>query len=506
MIPNQPYLEKKCVKCGHGHMTDTDNNCEWFVKCDDCGHLIFCYTPMPHQLKFHQDPAKFKMYAGGYGSAKTSTGCAEFLSLAFNTPNGRGLVGAHTYPQLDQTAKKQILDMLPSELIRHYDKSKGIITLTNGYEIMFKSFDDEQKLRSLNLCHVYMEEANGTDFSIFTQLQTRLRHHATDKHKIIMSTNPDGNWVKSEILLKANKIYGAKEKYTRATEDRNPNISVHIARTDMNTYLPPTYIEDIKVGKPAHWIKKYLEGSFMQAEGMVYPNFEQNIVHDVAYEEIVHNIQHKGWQVIGGADFGLLDPTVLLQAAIDPVDGDVYLYDAYIRNRVSVGTHATEMKKRMNHIPIGGLLKLMGDPSGAKRNINDLKSVFNHYQEHGIYFQKGNNRIDAGIMKVYSYLEMGKLKILPHLTEVIKEAAEYMYKPVELGEAADEKPVGGHDHTMDALRYLVAELPDDPLHLGSVSYNGADFRMADGTQIELPFQLQSDDGLDYSKDAWYNNY
>lgn len=302
VAPNVKYLGTKCIKCGYGTMGETDNNCEWYVKCDDCNHLLFCYEPMPHQLRFHLDNAKFRMYAGGYGSAKTSTGCADFLMHAKSTPNGVGLVGAHTYPQLEQTAKKQIIDMLPSELIRHYDKKNNIITLTNGYDIMFKSFDDEQKLRSLNLCHVYCEEANGTDFSIFTQLQTRLRHHATDNHKIIMSTNPDGNWVKTEILLKAERIYGSSVKYHRPVEERNPNISVHIARTDMNTYLPPTYIEDIKVGKPDYWIRRYLEGSFENAEGKVYPNFAENVTSDITYDEIVYNIQHKGWQVVGGAD------------------------------------------------------------------------------------------------------------------------------------------------------------------------------------------------------------
>lgn len=147
--------------------------------------------------------------------------------------------------------------------------------------------------------------------------------------------------------------------------------------------------------------------------------------------------------------FGLLDPTVLLLAAIDPVHGDVYVYDEYVRNRVSIGVHAQEMKKRMAHIPLGGLLKLMGDPSGAKRSQTDLKTIFNHYQEYGVYFQKGNNKIEAGIQKVYSYLEMGKLKILPHLKHLIKEASDYMYKPTEIGEAQSEKPVGGYDHTLN---------------------------------------------------------
>lgn len=316
-------------------------------------------------------------------------------------------------------------------------------------------------------------------------------------------------WVKTEILLKADKIYGAKEVYDRPLADRNPNISVHIARTDMNTHLPKNYIEDIKVGKQAHWIRRYLEGSFSNAEGRVYPNFESAIVrnNEITYDDIVHNIQHKGWKVIGGSDFGIVDNTVLLQAAIDPKEGTVYLYDEYVRNRVAIGVHAKEMKRRMAHIPLGGLLKLMGDPSGAKRSQTDMKSVFNHYQEYGIYFQKANNRIDAGIMKVYSYLEMNKLKILPSLENVIAEGAKYAYKPRDIGEKADEKPVDVDNHTMDALRYLVAELPDDPMSMVTEAYNATDFRNSNNEQVALPFELQENEfSLASDPNAWYNNY
>lgn len=506
--PNHDYLEKPCPLCSSGVMRENDNFSEWWVKCDECHNLQFCYKPMAHQLRFHMDKTKYKMYGGGFGSAKTSTCAAEFITLAMATPKGRGLVGAHTYPQLEQTAKKQILDMLPSELIHEYNKKDNIITLTNGYEIMFKSFDDEQKLRSLNLCHIWMEEANGTAFSVFTQLQTRLRHHATDDHRIIMSTNPDGNWVKTEVLMKADRIYGAKELYTRKIEDRDKNISVHIARTEMNTFLPPSYIEDLKVGKPKFWIDRYLNGSFQHAEGMVYPNFEKNIVHDITYEEIAYNIRNKGWQVIAGADFGTLDPTVLILAAIDPKEGVAYLYDEYVQNRLAVANHAAEMKRRMKHIPMGALIKMVGDPSGAKRSNTDQRSIFNHYAEHGIHFQKGNNRIDAGILKVYSYLEMGKLKILPNMVETIKEHMKYMYKATELGEKTSEIPVGGHDHTCDAVRYLINELPDDPMNLSSTAYGSVmDIQVAKETQAALPFELQTnEDELSDAVGDWYNYY
>ena len=92
----------------------------------------------------------------GYGSAKTSTCGAEFIMYALTTPKGRGLVGAATYPQLEETSKKQILEMLPDDFIDHTDKKNNKWFLTNGYEILFRSFDDEQKLRSLNLSHVWI--------------------------------------------------------------------------------------------------------------------------------------------------------------------------------------------------------------------------------------------------------------------------------------------------------------------------------------------------------------
>lgn len=500
--PNHDFVDCICAKCKNGKYKETTS--EWWVKCDHCEELVFCYTPMPHQLRFHLDPVKFKMYAGGFGSAKTSTCGAEFITLALNTPNGVGLVGAYTYPQLEETAKKQVLDMLPSDLIEKYNQQKNTLTLTNGYKIMFRSFDDEQKLRSLNLCHIWMEEANGTPFSIFTQLQTRLRHHATDKHCIILSTNPDSNWIKTEFLLKSARIYGSADEYARPEEDKNPNMHTHIARTDMNTYLPPTYVEDVSVGKPEHWVRRYLKGSFLNAEGLVYPNFEAAITDEITKEQVIHNVQTKGWSVYAGSDFGINDPTTLLLVAVDPVDGMAYLYDEYVRNRVAVPTHAVAMKEKMSHLPYGGLQKLVGDPSGKKRNINDKKSIFDHYAEYGIYYREGDNRIETGIMKVYGYLDLKRLKILANCVETIREGRGYRYPEVELDGKTSDKPIDKDNHCMDTLRYIMQELPDDPLQLRNQSYGHKEMIYIDKSQQHLPFALQTEENT--MTGDWYNDY
>lgn len=502
--PNHNFLKKPCERCEDGIYGETANASEWWVKCDSCDHLIFCYVPMEHQLRFHQDNVSYKLYAGGYGSAKTSTCGAEFLMLALSTPRGEGLVGAQTYRQLESTAKKQIKDMLPSELIYKVNNVDDYIVLTNGYIILFRSFDDEQKLRSLNLCHCWIEEANGTNFEIFTQLETRLRHHATDDHCIIMSTNPDNNWIKTEFLLKSARIYGAVDKYTRSLEEINTNMHTHVATTDMNTYLPSDYVERVSKNKPDHWINRYLRGSFVNAEGMVYPNFDSLIEENLTEKDIINNIQTKGWQVYAASDFGINDPTTLYLAAVDPVDGMCYIYSEYYKNKLSVGSHAATMRSRMAHVPVGLLQRLVGDPSGKKRNIGDMKSIFDHYAEHGIYYTEGDNRIDAGIMKVFGYMESKRLRILSSCVEMIREGRNYRYPEQKIDEKAVDKPIDKDNHAMDTLRYLIQELPDDPSQLKNEVY-GQVIHTKTG-QEHLPFELQTEEDQFSMSGDWYNDY
>lgn len=202
--------------------------------------------------------------------------------------------------------------------------------------------------------------------------------------------------------------------------------------------------------------------------------------------------------------FGLNDPTILVLAAIDPVEGIAYLYDEYGANKLPVPYHAKVMKERLAHIPYGALMGLYGDPSGKKRNINDRRSIFNHYAEYGIHFEAGDNRIDAGIMKVFSYFEMGKLKILSHCVETIQELSNYHYKSIDLGDRVTEKPADGEDHFADSLRYLVQTLPDDPDMLKSETYGNMDFRSYGFDEAHLPYELRTND--DETPQDWYNGY
>jgi phage terminase large subunit len=277
------------------------------------------------------------------------------------------------------------------------------------------------------------------------QLQTRLRNHTTQNHRGILSSNPDLGWIRTEFLLKSANIYNAQEPYFVPEEDKNNDYSTHVAPTHLNTYLPPGFYASTASGKPQFWINRYLNGSFSYAEGSVYQDFGDHIVKPFPIPP--------HWERMGGSDFGIRDSTVLLMGAIDPDTGMIYVYDEYYKNNLPVPEHAKRMKGMVEKVPYGKLRFLVGDPAGKRQNINDMRSIFDHYAEYGLWFKDGNNRIDAGIAKVNAYFSLGRLKIFSSCVNTIREGLNYKYKPEELDakKNPDNKPIDKDNHAMDKL-------------------------------------------------------
>ena len=355
------------------------------------------------------------------------------------------------------------------------------------------------KLRSLNLTCAWIEEASEVKYDIFVQLQTRLRNKATKNHQIILTSNPDMSWIKSEFLLKADRIHNAQENHLRHPDGVNPHISVHVAPTALNTYLPPDYIESTSKGKPEWWVKRFLYGSFSHTEGQVYPKFADII--------IPHFEIPGSWERLTGTDFGLRDPTVMLAAAIDPSTGVVHIYKEHYEAGKSIKYHAKVMNKILASIPAGRLRKMVADPKGRAKSEKDMRSTFDYYAEYGIYFEAGINKIEDGIMKVFSYMEMDKLVIHDNCINTIWEGTRYRYPKQDLlsDKNPTEKPVDKDNHAMDTLKYIIAELPDDPHQLLNESFNRQEYY---GTisreEAHLPHALQ-DDPID-TYDDWSQYY
>lgn len=407
------------------------------------------------------------------------------------------LIGAETKNQLDQTAKDMFFKVFPDFMVEDYWKQKDMMLCKNGHVVLFRPLDDEGKLRSLNLTCAWIEEASEVKFEIYVQLTTRLRNKATKNHQIILTSNPDMNWIKSEILMKAGRIENAEREYFQMEDEINKHISVHIAPTHLNIYLPEDYVESVSKNRPEWWVRRYLFGSFEATEGQVYPMFADHIIR--AFEIPKH------WDRITAADFGLADPTVMLAGAIDPKAGELHIYKEHYQNQKSIKYHSEKMKEKiLNEIPIGKHLKNVGDPKGKAKSEKDMRSTFDYYAEYGIYFQPGINKIEDGILKVFSYFEMGKVKVHDTCVNTIREGVNYKYPKKSLVEDKNhgEKPVDKDNHAMDCLKYMIAELPDDPTQLVNISYSRYDYQQkADDSW--LPHALQEETTDSYEEWASY---
>jgi hypothetical protein len=181
----------------------------------------------------------------------------------------------------------------------------------------------------------------------------------------------------------------------------------------------------------------------------------------------------------------------------------VYIYDEYYKNALPVPEHAKAMIEMVQKVPYGKLRGLVGDPSGARKGISDMRSIFDHYAEYGIWFKAGDNRIDTGIAKVLAYFSLGRLKIFSTCTNTIREGLNYKYKPEELDakKNPDNKPIDKDNHAMDSLRYMIQELPDDPERLIQKSYHSRDWK-GPTENGDIPFALRTEETQTPGHNAW----
>lgn len=465
-----------CPHCHYGILEEcmsfADKTCEFFVYCPNCNAYICTYEPMPHQAAFHMDEHKYKLYAGGFGSAKTYTCGMEFIAYMLQIPNSAGLIGAATWGQAEETCLKFVTENIPKALVArsHQDKVSWYMDLVNGARISAKALDKEGKIRSANLNIIWVEEASEVDYGVVSFIQARLRNKTANfkgktRLKMLLSSNPDVGWLNDNWLMESDIVYyhgNVKERYNIPPEKRDPNKVTHISATSANTYLPPHYEESLAKNKPKWWVDRYLHGSFKYTEGLVYPNFMNWFVEPF--------IIPKHWKRITGTDFGRRDPTAHVVAALDPVNKVIYIYH--------------EVEETLDDMSFEELIKRIKqaddfpdyllaypnqcDPRGKNRDQVSGQTWISAYAERGIFLQPAqdcnNNSIAPTIQKVANYADNKRLRIFTSCRKIRESLAKYKYNPKALDDTKNpgEKPIDKYNHLPDAIRYMLSPFPAFP--------------------------------------------
>lgn len=465
-----------CPHCKYGRFEEvisfSGKVCEFFVYCENCNAYVCTYQPMGHQEAFHKDEHLKKLYAGGFGSAKTYTCGMEFLTTVLQIPNSAGLVGASTWGQVSDTCLKFLLDNIPVKLIMksNQDKVSWYIDLINGSRISAKALDNEGKIRSANLSAIWVEEASEVDFAVVKFIEARLRNKCAffkgkNRLKMLLSSNPDVGWLNSDWLMCSDVIYyhgDVPERYTVNESKRDKFMSTHIAATSSNIYLPADYEENLAKNKPPWWVNRFLKGSFAYTEGLVYPNFSEWFVEP--FEIPAH------WRRVTGTDFGRRDATAHVVGALDPVKKIIYVYNCIEEPLDDKGVeHFVKLFKEVNTYP-DYLLAFPHkcDPRGRNRDQVSGQSWIDTYYKFGITFSPADNceanSLAPTIEKLNSYARNGRIKFFRSCKPIWDSFSKYKYKPRKMGEDKNqgETPQDSNNHIPDSIRYLLSPFPDFP--------------------------------------------
>lgn len=493
-VLNTIYNLKRCPRCGSilGPTTSISGSpsTDW-LECTNktCNTFVDMYHPMEHQASVHLDSHRIIGNFGSYGTGKTKTSEKEIEKHIFITPNANILLGANITSQYEQTLLRDFEKSFPAAFMESRSQQKGYIDFINGARLMLRPFDDPDKLRSNNYTLVVMLEASEINADAFHQLKTRLRNTAAtlrvdnqvyDWRKLICESNPDSGWIRTDVLLVSDSItqHGrfANDDYSKQQDPMSldKNISTHIASTDVNKFLPADYIQVNSKNKPDWWVKRFLYGSFLFAEGLVYPNAMNCVVATPRDSEgNPLNPKHfPDWRILVAHDYGLMDEATFVYAAVDRKRNKLIVYKVDHINNAPLKTLATLFKNGTKDISFGQMYTTpIIDPKNNKRDY-DKKDLISHYQDYGITFKPGHVNVEARIIRLNDYFESGNLEIWDCCDFLINELREYKFKPKTLDDrTSDNKPIDKNNHAINALEWIGMELPANPNMLTMTGYD-----------------------------------
>ena len=313
------------------------------------------YKLLKAQREFLEIPHNYSLdvavYQGGYGSGKTFSGSLLGILLALKFAGIRGLVGAQTYTLVRDTTLQTYFEHLENFGFvdgKDYEWSSSLqkLSFKNGSEILFRHFDEPNKLKSLNLGFVEIEEMSDIPYDTFKMLLGRMRQRTKKcwknfTYRIFGHTNPEMHrgWV-----------------YKTFVENPAVNYRLISAPTTENIYLPGGFCDELKKVYDEQYYNIFvLAQNGEYNNGLVIKDFTDENVKEISYQpEMNLHIS---------CDFNV-DPMCWVFA--HKTDDKVFYFDEMAMENTTTAKACDEFYRRYpNH---KGKVIVNGDASGDNRS------------------------------------------------------------------------------------------------------------------------------------------
>ncbi|MGL4970028.1 MAG: PBSX family phage terminase large subunit [Cetobacterium sp.] len=381
----------------------------------------------PKQILALQNDAKILVLYGAKRAGKTYILIIKFLLhvMKYRNQNVKFIIGGATMAAI----RANILDDL--------EKATGIFVNLNKYN-NFRMFgcnflvrpgsnsDSWKGVRGFEAAGVLLNEGTALHDRYIKECISRCSGEGS---KIYIDTNPENpaHPIKVDYIDKSGQILSSGRK----------NIdSIHF-RLDDNTFLDPEYVESIKLSTPSGmFYDRDIEGIFVNAEGIIYKDFDAriNIVDSIPADEYII-------EYVGGVDWGFEHCGTIVVGAYTN-KGNYYIVEEHTKQHMYVEEYWIPLAKRLTEKYKG--IIFFADSARAE--------YINMFLDNNIETFLANKSVVPGIETVASFFKSKKLFILRDCSErAIYEISNYVWA----NKTGKEEPVKKDDDFLDGLRYLL---------------------------------------------------
>jgi phage terminase large subunit len=358
-----------------------------------------------------QRDKRINLLYGGAGSGKSYSIAQTLILRLYDEDDVRMLVIRKTLPALRITAYRLIIDIL-NQYNFPYKINKSDMVISNGNsEILFKSLDDPEKIKSYEANYVWIEEATEIAYQDFMQLNLRTRRRNEDNiNQIYMSFNPISryHWLNMELI-----------------ERKREDLAIHHSTYMDNPFLSLEYIAELKalIEQDENFYKIYTLGKFGELHNVIYNNY------------VVEDFKSGGGDTFFGLDFGYNNQTGLVEVREN--DNEFYLTELIYQTKLT-NTDLIELLKKQVDVTA----TIYADSAEPARIEEIARAGFN--------IKPAEKNVIDGI----DYIKAHRLHISSNSANLIDEIRAYKYKEDKNG-IVKEEPVKFRDHLLDAARYAI---------------------------------------------------
>jgi len=348
---------------------------------------------------------------GGTNSGKTFAIIQVLFKLAYEQAKQVITIVGQDIPNIKSGVLRDAQNICSSSQqlkakVKSYNKSERIFEFKNGTVIEFKSYSDAQDAKSGKRDYLFINEANGISWEIYSELALRTRK------RIYIDYNPNVNfWVHEQLLGK-------------------PGVQLIISDHRHNPFLQCDIrkkIESLKDTDPERW-KVYARGLTGKVSGLVLDNWH-----------ICESIPQGAKLVAAGLDFGFTnDETGCIQ--VYKQNGELWVEELIYET----GLTNPDISRKLTDAGVSKGTEIVAD-SAEPKSIEELRRMGWRVTP----ARKGADSIKISI----DILKRYKLNITRKSVNLREELGRYKWKAGRTGRILNE-PDDKWNHLIDPLRYI----------------------------------------------------